>query len=243
MCSTDTLRVSRTDCRGWRTCSLAYVRLHAWLPKLRPNLTPSAPPCSTVHQLAPGSDFSAELGARIDKESFDLATHRQFEPVGSSASHSHAASSSSAGRRASSLNEITSLGSKHSPACTTTDVMRPWLDDEGDSDEEQEEVLLMKSMQRVRLEDEKGIDAGFVGKVRLSFKAQLVGRVALTSCYICPQSSSFNLLLSARDYKYTAAGIKDKFDDDFMKTRRREWVCIHSDIRSVTLKQRIFSIS
>lgn len=75
---------------------------------------------------------------------------------------------------------MTSLGSKHSPACTTTDVMRPWLDDEGDSDEEQEEVLLMKSMQRVRLEDEKGIDAGFVGKVRLSFQAQLVGRVALT---------------------------------------------------------------
>lgn len=157
---------------------------------------------SLIHaQLAPGADFSAELGARIDKDSFDLAVHQQSEPVSSASTGSAAVSGSGSGWGAD--GGAGPSRTSHSPACAPTEVARPWeddgqgSDDDGAGDDEEEQALLtaMSKVQLRQLTDDEQMMAGFAGK-----------------------SSSLSLLLSARDYKY--GGASDEFNDRLVSSRR-----------------------
>lgn len=139
-------------------------------------------PLRRSSQLAPGSDFTAELGARIDRVTFDLEAHKAAEPQ-------NALSARSSRQQSPTQAAITAHGgscsSNHlsqsyagSPAgssanCASDQPIKPWEQEdaaaEGDVDEDAEdEIAFIRRIKQLHVEtisNEK--TPPFMGPVRL----------------------------------------------------------------------------
>lgn len=100
-----------------------------------------------------------------------MATHRQSEPTGNARITSPVSAGCGPGpsSRTSSLN----AADQPSQACSSTDAIRPWLEDgtergSGDNaEEDQEETALLEALHNVQLSNNTDdLPLGFTGKVR-----------------------------------------------------------------------------
>jgi hypothetical protein len=123
----------------------------------------------------------------------------------------------------------------------------------GNAEEDPEESALLEALQKVQLGHQE-IDKplGFTGKVRpihLGGLAPCPCGERLIYSFHTIQSSSFNLLMSARDYKYGTVGAQDNFIEGLVSNRRRtsgELTSFHaprSAIYDLALTGRVFSLS
>lgn len=183
-------------------------------------------------QLAPGSDFTPELGARIeDRDSFDLEAHRQLEPPGAAPVRTRNTGGGAGGCSSNSTRQLSMTSRQASPNCATSEILKPWKEDgsrtsPGDYDDLEEdeiEVSLMDSLKHFTLEDiqEK---RGFVGKVRVRRRSlsPLPDLVADDREFFA-QSSGLHLIDSIKDFKYPGRGTSsDAFMQSLTSSRRSE---------------------